>query len=87
MHPEGKPLGTAGSRGTIREVSGGPEEVQRLFDELSAGGTPAPRPKYPGTGVQLPDGGWVGLRMSDEFGLTLDVDVPGVSFTKVHFTR
>ncbi len=46
--------------------------------------TPTSR-NYPGTGYELPGGGFVGRRQSERFGPTLDVNIPGVhDVRKVH---
>jgi hypothetical protein len=82
--PGGRPIGTRGTRPTIREVPGGPAEIQRLFDELASGGTPASR-AYKGQQVDLPGGGWAGLRKSKKHGLTLNIEIPGIPFEKVHY--
>jgi hypothetical protein len=34
---------------------------------------------------QLRNGGTVGLRMSEKYGPTIDVNIPGVAFKKIHF--
>ena len=75
--PQGKALGKAGSSEAIREVKGGLAEAQALFDELAAGGKIAEKPTYPGTWVDLPGGGGVGLRteMSKSPGTAANIDV------------
>jgi hypothetical protein len=86
LMPQGKPLGTKGGKASIREVPGGKKAAEDLFDDLSAGGTPAVVPAYPGKMVDLPGGGRVGLRSkSKSGGPTIDVDIPGIPIKKVKF--
>ena len=83
----GRPIGTPGSRPTVREVPGGLPEAQNMFDDLAQGGTPITRPGYPGTAVQPPEGGFIGLRpVSGSGGPAIDVNVPGIpEIEKIHF--
>jgi hypothetical protein len=84
--PRGKPIGTRGSKASIREVPGGHKAADDLFDELTVGGTPVTVPTYPGKMVDLPGGGRVGLRpRSKSGGPTIDVDIPGISIKKIKF--
>ena len=84
--PDGRPIGSKGSKPSIREIEGGPAGIRKLFDELAHGGTPGSKPHYRGgTQVNLRDGGWAGLRESADHGLTLDIDIPGIPFKKVHW--
>jgi hypothetical protein len=87
--PGGKPLGQAGSKEAIRELKGGMNEAQSLFNELTQGGKAVSSPTYPGTLVRLPNGGTVGLRtiMSKSPGtaVTIDVNIPRIPITKIKF--
>jgi hypothetical protein len=84
--PGGVPIGTTGSRPSIREVPGGQPAADDLFDDLTAGGTPANVPTYPGTMYDLPGGGRVGLRPASKSGPpTIDVDIPGIPIKKIKF--
>jgi hypothetical protein len=57
-----------------------------LFNELTEGGKDIAPPGYPGTLVQLPGGGIVGLRPTSKSGPpTIDVNIPGISVRKVKF--
>lgn len=86
LMPKGKPIGTKGSKGSIREVPGGQKAADDLFDDLTAGGTPVVVPKYPGKMVDLPGGGRVGVRpKSKSGGPTIDVDIPGIPIKKIKF--
>lgn len=86
LMPGGSPVGTAGSRPEIREVTGDPEEAQDFFDALTAGGTDATPPGYPGTLRRLPGGGSVGFRPASKSGPpTIDVNIPGVPIDKIKF--
>lgn len=60
-------------------------EARGLFDQLTSGATPAGRSYGGSQQMDLPGGGWVGLRQSEKFGTTLDIDVPWIPFNKVHF--
>jgi hypothetical protein len=84
--PNGQLIGTAGSKPSIREVPGGKKAADDLFDDLTAGGAPAVVPTYPGTMVDLPGGGRVGLRLKSKSGEpTIDVDIPGIPIKKLKF--
>jgi type II secretory pathway pseudopilin PulG len=62
-----------------------PEEMQQLFDRLSAEGTPIRGSRYPGDIVELPDGTRVGLRpVSRSGGETIDLFKPDGTHMKVH---
>ena len=87
--PGGNTLGQAGSDAAIREVQGGVNEAQALFNKLAQGGTPVTGSTYPGALVQLPNGGTVGLRTvmtaSPGTAATIDVNIPNIPITKVKF--
>lgn len=77
--PQGKPIGTKGSKPSIRELPGGQKAADDLFDDLSVGGNPIIVPGYPGKLVDLPGGGRVGLRPKSGSGEpTIDVNIPGI---------
>jgi hypothetical protein len=77
--PGGKPIGVkaTGPRASarLREVSGGEAEAERVFQELSQGGTDITPVGYEGTLVQLPKGrGMIGYRRASKSGPpTIDV--------------
>jgi RHS repeat-associated protein len=88
--PGGKALGQAGSKATIRELQGGLKEAQALFDQLAQGGKVVPKSTYPGTWVELPGGGGVGIRTtatkSPGTAATIDVNIPSIpDVTKIKF--
>jgi hypothetical protein len=84
--PGGQPIGSPGSSSSIRELPGGTSAANELFNQLRAFGTEGTPPTYPGMGVQLPGGGFVGLRPMSRSGDTaIDVKVPDIPFTKIHF--
>ena len=90
LMPGGAPIGAPGGRKAsqqnVREVLGGELAAARLFAALSEIGTPDPPPRYPGHGVNLTDGGWVGFRPVSKSGPpTIDVDIPGLPIKKVKF--
>ena len=90
LMPDGKALGQAGSKAAIRELQGGLKEAQALFDELAQGGKVIPKPSYPGTWVELPNGGGVGIRTaatrSPDTAATIDVNIPSIpGVSKIKF--
>ena len=87
LMPGGKPIGTKGTRVSIRELPGGEDEAREFFNRLSASGLPAAPSTYPGVAVDLPGGGRVGLRIVSKSGVTtVDVDIPGIPIKKLKFT-
>jgi hypothetical protein len=87
LKPGGRLIGEEGSGPQIRIVKGSLSEAQKLFDQLSAGGTPIQGTTYPGTLVRLPAGGTVGLRPVSTSGPpTIDVRVPGVGIREIKFS-
>jgi len=88
LMPGGEPIGTAGSSSDIREVPGGVAEAGEMFDHLTEGGTKISS-TYPGTRVELPSGGTVGIRTkmtrSPGTAATIDVDIPGIPISKIKF--
>lgn len=81
LRPGGVTIGKAGTDDTIREITGGLDEAQAMFQQLSHGGTIVSQtPKL--TRVELPNGGgFVQLRTlmtrSPNTAATIDVNVPG----------
>ena len=87
LEPGGVPIGDEGSKRSIREVRGGIPAADDLFNKLTDGATPAPRPNYPGQCCDLKGGGWAGYRPVSKSGSpVIDIDIPGVSIKKIHFT-
>jgi hypothetical protein len=86
--PGGAPIGTAGSKATIRELTGNTTDAQAMFSRLSAGGAPVSG-SYPGTLVRLPNGGTVGMRTvmsrSPNSAATIDVNIPNIPIQKIKF--
>jgi hypothetical protein len=83
LRPDGKPIGRSGESPGIREVSTR-EELKDLFEQLRIHGTPTSS-RYPGTGFDLPGGGFIGLRESRQHGPTLDINIPGLrDVRKIH---
>ena len=91
LKPGGNLIGIPGSNPTIRVIESATlADAQSLFSQLSRGGSVITSSPYPGTLVQLPCGGTVGLRhvMSRSSGTiaTIDVNVPTVvEVTKIKF--
>jgi hypothetical protein len=85
--PGGEPIGTPSQGGdeSIRNVPGGPTAAREIFEQLAQGGAPY-RGGYPGTAVELPNGGFVGIRNADGDNPTIDVNIPGIPrVSKLHF--
>ncbi len=86
LTPQGKPIGTPGTKASIREVPGGQKAADDLFNALTVGGKSVAAPAYPGKMVDLPGGGRVGLRPKSKSGEpTLDIDIPGIPIKKIKF--
>ena len=87
LTPGGTPIGTPGLGGdeTVRNVPGGPQAAQQIYDQLAQGGSPY-HGDYPGMAVELPDGGFIGIRNADTGNPTIDVNIPSISrVSKLHF--
>jgi hypothetical protein len=86
LQPGGELIGTPGTSTGIRELPGNQREAEELYERLSAGGREAAPPGYSGRAVELPDGGFVGLRLeSKSGGPAIDVNIPGIEITRIHF--
>ena len=86
LRPGGKLIGRGGTTEEIRVLDGGREAAERYYKVLSEGGTPTNKPTYKGVGVDLPGGGFIGLRESTKHGLTIEINVPGFNdIQKIHF--
>lgn len=86
LMPGGSPIGARGRKFEIRELSGGADDADQLFGELTEGGTNVTPPGYPGKLYELPGGGRVGLRAHSKSGQpTIDVNIPGVPIKKLKF--
>jgi hypothetical protein len=84
--PGGSPVGTPGPGRKVREVGGGKQAADKMFDELIKGGTQNNPVGYPGQGYDLVGGGWVGLRPTSKTGEpTIDVNIPGIPLRKIKF--
>jgi hypothetical protein len=78
-------IGKTGSQAGIRELQGGQFEAESLFNRLCMGATKIAKPSYEGTMYEFENGGTVGLRMSDKWGPTIDVNIPGAAISRIHF--
>jgi hypothetical protein len=86
LQPGGELIGAPGASTGIRELPGREREAEELYQRLSAGGREAAPPGYPGRAMELPDGGFVGLRLeSRSGGPAIDVNIPGIEITRIHF--
>jgi hypothetical protein len=84
--PQGRAVGSKGSKPSIRQLPGGQNAADNFFNDLSSGGKPAVVPTYPGKMIDLPGGGRVGLRPKSGSGEpTIDVDIPGIPVKKIKF--
>jgi hypothetical protein len=90
LNPGGTLLGRAGTSTGIRVATGDLVDAVRMLGPLTPGGiierTP---PAYPGIGVRLPGGGFVGLRpVSQSDPPTIDVNIPSIpDRKKVKFVK
>jgi RHS repeat-associated protein len=87
--PGGSPIGTPGSRG-VRELTGNAGDAKAMFTRLTRGAKPIQTTTYPGSLMQLPNGGTVGLRTvmsrSPNTAATIDIrGVDGVPDMKIKF--
>jgi hypothetical protein len=86
LQPGGELIGTPGTSTGIRELPGHQREAEELYERLSTGGREAAPPGYSGRAVELPDGGFVGLRLeSKSGGPAIDVNIPDIEITRIHF--
>ncbi len=84
LMPGGDPIGEPGRSAGVRQLPGGEAEMKRVFQDLTVMGELASA-TYPGVKYNLPGGGAVGLRLSRDWGWTIDImGVLGVTYTKIH---
>jgi len=84
--PGGSPVGMRGKGRQVRELVGGRQAAEKMFDDLKQGGMLNTPVGYPGQDYDLPGGGWVGLRLVSKSGEpTIDVQIPGVPVRKVKY--
>jgi hypothetical protein len=70
--PNGELIGSPGTNNTIRTLS--PDEFNTLRYELLEGAGPVSGPtSYDGMVFERPDGSLIGIRKSDNYGITIDV--------------
>jgi hypothetical protein len=87
LMPNGSPIGSPGNTPGIQVMPGTTlQDAQELFQQLAQNGTTVNN-TYPGTMVQLPDGGIVGIRtqMTDSPGTiaTIDINIPNIPISKI----
>jgi hypothetical protein len=83
LRPGGNAIGRAGASPGIRELDTA-DELDEVFEVFRVHGSPTTS-RYPGTGFDLPGGGFVGRRESKRFGPTLDINIPGIDdIRKIH---
>jgi len=86
LMPGGKPIGIPGPGRRVREVAGGQQEADELFNILTQGGKPNTPMGYPGLASDLPGGGWIGIRPVSKSGPpTIDLNIPGIPIRKIKF--
>jgi hypothetical protein len=84
--PNGVPIGQSGDSPRVRELPGGIDGAEDLFNYLRVGGTvQLTSPEI--TVVKLPgSAGFVTFRPTSTSGPpAVDINVPGIPFAKVHF--
>src|SRR4051794_15242425 len=87
--PGGKPLGVKGTgpraSARVREMPGGKNAAEQLFQELTQGGTDLTPPGYPGTLIELLNAqGTIGYRPASKSGPpTIDVNALDSSGTRI----
>ena len=86
LMPDGDPIGSSEDDERIRTVQT-EEELEEIFDELTANATSVNNPNYDGNGFRLPDGGFVGRRDSNKYGPTIDINIPGIPIDKIHLPK
>ena len=79
LYPNGQPIGTQQGRDPRIRTVQNQEELQQVFDALTVDATPLRNGGY-----RLPDGGFVRLRDSREYGPTIDINIPGIEIDKIH---
>ena len=86
LKPAGRLVGQAGSSADIRELPGGKQAAEEMFDRLTKGGFDITPPRYPGKRIRLPNGDTIGYRSKSTSGPpTIDVDIAGVGIEKLKF--
>jgi RHS repeat-associated protein len=86
LKPGGQLIGRAGRGSGVRELPGGLQEAQRVFERLRQGGRRIEDPRYKGAMYELPGGGRVGLRETSTSGPpTIDVNIPDIPIEKIKF--
>jgi hypothetical protein len=86
IRPGGKPLGIPGQSSGVRELTGGKEDAERIFESLTKGGKDVTQSNHVGRVVELPEGGHIGYRPFSRSGEpTIDVNLPGESIREIKF--
>jgi hypothetical protein len=88
LAPNGAPIGNAGTSPWIRELPGGSDAAEQMFQGLTKGGTLDPSLSYSGIRYFMPDGSYVGYRPISESGPpTIDLNIPsfGKTLQKLKF--
>ncbi len=87
LRPGGKLIGEAGSSDNIRILQGNIKTAEDLTLDLGKIGQIRNHPNDPtGVVIDLPGGGYIGLRESKKYGPTIDINVPGFEdIRKIHF--
>ena len=82
--PGGSPIGTQQGKNPAFRTVQSEQELREMFNALTVNGIPDTPSTYNGVGYTLSSGGWVGLRQSTDFGLTMDVKIPSIPIVKIH---
>lgn len=77
LTPNGSLIGEAGSRSWIRELPGGSDAAEQMFQDLTEGGIPDLPATYSGSqGFRMPDDSWIGYRPTSTSGPpTIDLNI------------
>lgn len=86
LMPGGTPIGNQQGRDPRIRTVQSEQELITIFNALTADATPySGMPTYPGEVYQLNNGGLVGLRSSEDYGLTINIwNMPNIPIDKIH---
>ena len=87
LAPDGELIGAAGSESAIREIQGGAGAAEDILQNITKDGTFNFGTSYKGTAWTLPDGSFIGYRVSDSGIPTIDLNIPyfGDTLRKLKF--
>jgi hypothetical protein len=85
LMPNGSPVGREGTDPDIRIV-GDTNELMNIYDDLTVNAVENTASTYDGIMFDVA-GGSVGVRYSRNYGLTLDINIEGIPFGKIHLPK